>query len=66
MVSSDACKGVFLAGVGVGWTPRQGIGSHDLRYRRLLLTLASAGESLICILDEGIHTPLHARSKYHT
>ena len=31
----------------------------------VLLTLALAGESPTCILHEGIHTPYHARSKYH-
>ena len=32
----------------------------------VLLTLAFAGESPTCILDEGIQTPYNARSKYHT
>ena len=32
----------------------------------VLLTLALAWESPTCILHEGINTPCHSRSKYHT
>ena len=32
----------------------------------VLLTLELARESPTCILHEGIYTPYHARSKYHT
>ena len=32
----------------------------------VLLTLALARESPTCILHEGVHTPQHAESRYHT